>query len=140
MPFSDQGLDMSGIKARLLNLIENLSDDSLLILLKKAEGLPSKGIRKHLRKFSPINVNFIVQDQEFKGIAQNISYSGVFIETSGTFSMGSKVSLSFVLNGIQNPIKITAEVVRISSRGIGVKFKNLIKQQEKMIKFLVDSG
>lgn len=139
MPFSNQGSGKLGVKSRLLELIDNLSDDQLLILLKKGEELPLQANRKQLRKLYPVNINFTVQDHEFKGTIHDISYSGVFIKTSKSFSIGSEVSLSFSIHGIKDPIKINGEVTRISSLGIGVKFKKLTKQQEDMIKSLVDS-
>ncbi len=139
MPLSDEKSEKLAAKSRLLELIDKLSDDQLLILLKKAEELLLKGHRKQLRKLCPININFTVQDHEVKGAIHDISYSGVLIETSKAFSVGSEVLLSFSIHGIQDSIKIIGEVARKSSRGIGVKFKNLTKQQEKMIKSIVDS-
>jgi len=120
-------------------LIDKLSDDQVLVLLKKAEELLLKADRKQLRKLYPININFTVQDHEAKGAVHDISCSGVLIETSKSFSVGSEVSLSFSIHGIQDTIKIIGEVARISSRGIGVKFKNVTKQQENIIKSIVDS-
>ena len=139
MPFSNQGLGKLGVKSSLLELIDNLSDDQVLVLLKKAEKLLLKTDRKQLRKLYPININFTVRDREAKGVIHDISYSGVLIKTSKSFSVGSGVSLSFSIHGIQDPIKIIGEVARISSWGIGVKFKNLTKQQENIIKSIVDS-
>jgi hypothetical protein len=139
MPLSDEKSDNLAAKSRLLELIDKLSDDQLLVLLKKAEELLLKADRKQLRKLYPIDINFTVQDHEAKGTIHDISYSGVFIKTSKSFSVGSEVSLSFSIHGIQDPIKIIGEVARISSMGIGVKFKNLTKQQENIIKSIVDS-
>ena len=139
MPFSDENSDMLAAKSRLLELIDKLSDDQLLVLFKKAEELLLKADRKQLRKLYPININFTVQDHEAEGAIHDISYSGVLIKTSKSFSVGSEVSLLFSIHGIQDSIKIIGEVARISSQGIGVKFKNLTKQQENIIKSIVDS-
>jgi len=139
MPFSNENSDKLAAKSRLSELIDKLSDDQLLVLLKKAEELLLKADRKQLRKLYPININFTVQDHEAKGAVHDISCSGVLIETSKSFSVGSEVSMSFSIHGIQDTIKISGEVARISSRGIGVKFKNVTKQQENIIKSIVDS-
>jgi len=139
MPFSNENSDKLAAKSRLSELIDKLSDDQLLVLLKKAEELLLKADRKQLRKLYPININFTVQDHEAKGAVHDISCSGVLIETSKSFSVGSEVSMSFSIHGIQDTIKIIGEVARISSRGIGVKFKNVTKQQENIIKSIVDS-
>jgi len=139
MPFSDPASDKLYIKSRLLTLIDNLSDDSLLILLKSAEKLPLKGNRKELRKICSIKTNVIAQDHEFICSVHDISYSGIFVETSKPISFGNELSLSFSIGDIKGSLKITGEVVRISPRGIGVKFKHLTKQQEEMIKSFVDT-
>jgi len=139
MPFSDENSDKLAAKSRLLELIDKLSDDQLSVLLKKAEGLLLKAGRKQLRKLCPINIDFTVQNHKVQGAIHDISYSGVLIETSKSFSVGSAISLSFSIHGIQDPIKIIGEVARKSSRGIGVQFKKLTKQQENIIKSIVDS-
>jgi len=139
MPFSNNNSDKLDAKARLFELIDNLSDDQLLALLKIVDELPLKTDRKELRKLCPQKINFTVQDHDFKGAIHDISYSGVLIETGKSFSIGSDVSLLFSIHGIPDPIQITGEIVRTSPLGIGVRFKNLTQRLEDMIKSLVDS-
>jgi Tfp pilus assembly protein PilZ len=122
-----------------LALADNLSEDQLLILIKKAEELLSDIGRKDLRKLYPKRINFWVQDQGYKGTMQDISCSGVFILTDDSCPIGSEVFLSLSIEDNQDLIKITGEITRISSKGIGIKFKNLTKQNEDIIKSLVGS-
>ena len=139
MPISEQGSIKFNVRARLFELIQKLSDDQLLIVLKKIEGMHFKENRKELRKRCPLSIDFRVQEHEAKGVVHDISYSGVFIETMKTFVIGSEISLEFSFQGLQNPIKIIGEIARKTPRGIGVRFRNLSKFQEDVIKSLVDS-
>ena len=139
MPFSDKDSARSGVRARLLNLIHKLSDDQLLMVLKKIEEMPFKENRKQLRKRYPLNIGFRVQDHKDEGKVHDISYSGVFIETGASLSIGSEIILEFSVQGIQEPLRISGEIARKSPRGIGVKFSKLSNIQADIIKNMVDS-
>ena len=108
-------------------------------MLKKIEELPFKENRKQLRKRYPLNIGFRVQDHNIRGVVHDISYSGVFIETGASFSVGSEIILEFSVQGVQEPFRISGEITRKSPRGIGVKFSNLSKIQADIIKNMVDS-
>jgi Tfp pilus assembly protein PilZ len=54
------------------------------------------------------------------------------------FRAGQDVSLTFPLPDYQKYIKINGEVVRVTPRGIGVKFKMVNQDQEAMIKSLLE--
>ena len=139
MMVSDRVVDKQFVKSRLLALIDNLSDDSLLNLLKQAEELPLKGNRKDLRKVCLIRINIITPDIRLKGTAHDISYSGIFVETGSPVPIGWDISL--VISGpcSSDPIEIKGEIKRMAPQGIGVQFKDLSEDQEKVIKALVDS-
>lgn len=136
---SDRIIDIQYVKSRLLALIDNLSDESLLLLLKHAEELPLKGNRKDLRKVCLIRIDIITPDTQVKGTAHDISYSGIFVETGSTVPVGWEISL--VISGpcMLEPIEIKGEIKRMAPRGMGVQFKDLSEDQEKVIKNLVDS-
>ena len=68
-------------------------------------------------------VDYVTQDRAYKDFIQNISRVGLFIETRVPFFVGERVSLAFMPPNYQKPIKITGEVVRTSSQGVGLKCK-----------------
>jgi hypothetical protein len=136
---SDKAVDKQYVKSRLLALIDNLSDESLLLLLKRAEELPLKGNRKDLRKVCLIKLSIQTEETRFKGTAHDISYSGIFVETGNPVLVGRRISLSFTGPGLKAPIEIHGEVVRMNPRGIGIRFKDLGEAEAQMIKLLVDS-
>ena len=49
----------------------------------------------------------------------NISVSGALVETSGAFPLGTLFRYSFRVPGTQNPVDVTAEVVRKEGGGAG---------------------
>ncbi|MFH1982191.1 MAG: PilZ domain-containing protein [Pseudomonadota bacterium] len=136
---SEKAVDTQYVKSRLLALIDNLSDKSLLLLLKNAEQLPLKGNRKELRKVCFIKINITTPDDRLNGTAHDISYSGIFVENSRPMALGREISLSFTAPGMAGPIEIKGEVVRMNPRGIGIQFKDMTEEQERGIKKLVDS-
>ena len=129
----------SSATARLFELIENMSEDEQLALLKKLKERPSKEKRKHERKPFFIVVDYSTEERVYKDWIKNISAGGVFIETHMPFSVGQDVSLTFPLPNYQKYIKIIGEVVRIDLQGIGVRFKMANQDQEKIIKSLLET-
>lgn len=129
----------SSATARLFELIENMSEDEQLILLKELKQRPFKERRKHERKPFFIVVDYSAEERVYKDWIKNISAGGVFIETHMPFSVGQEVSLTFPLPNYQKYIKIIGEVVRIDLQGIGVRFKMANQDQEKMIKSLLET-
>ena len=131
-------MNESSVAARLLEVIKAMSEDEQLALLKELEERLFKGRRKHEREPFFIVVDYSVEDRFYKSHIQNISAGGVFIETRMPFKAGQEVSLTFPLPDYQKYIKINGEVVRVTPRGIGVKFKMVNQDQEAMIKSLLE--
>lgn len=138
MDTSDKKPNETGVTARLLELVKNMSQDERLALLKELEERLFKDKREHQRKPFFMVVDYSTDDRIYKDYIQNISAGGAFIETRMPFSVGQEVSLSFPLPNYQKYIRIAGEVVRISPEGIGVKFKMVTQDQETMIKSLLE--
>lgn len=88
--------------------------------------------RQHPRRVPSVAVDFAVQGRAYRGFIHNISVGGAFIETSESFVVGTKITMTFVSSKDQKPIKITGEIVRSGPQGIGVRFKEA--QRDTMIK------
>jgi len=159
---SDQQLEKYDVVARMFELVNNLSEDQQiillkqlvkdsvvtqlgklivdmpkdqqLILLKQIEGMTLEGKRDHSRKSCLISVDYVVEGRAFTNYIQNLSSGGVFIETSESFSLGQEITMAFSFSNDHRPSKFTGEIVRIKKNGIGVKFKDLTKYQEEIIK------
>jgi len=129
----------SRITARLIELIKNMSEDEQRTLLKDLEEKPFEGRRKHVRKPFLMAVDYSTQDHVYKDFIQDVSTGGVFIQTHMPFTVGQEVSLTFPLPNYQKHIKVTGEVVRSTTQGVGVKFKMADQDQTAMITSLLES-
>jgi uncharacterized protein YjbI with pentapeptide repeats len=76
------------------------------------------------------------QDQYCKGLIKDINSFGAFIETTTRFSRQQIIRLEIPGTKIDNSTLIIGEVAHSDQRGIGIKFKKLIKQS----KFSQDMG
>ena len=121
---------------RLFEVIKEMSEDEQLALLKELERRLLKWGRKRERKPFFMVVNYSVEDRSYTSRIRNISARGVFIETRIAFTAGQEVSLTFPLPDYQKHIKIIGEIARVTTQGIGVKFKTVGQDQEVMIKSL----
>jgi uncharacterized protein (TIGR02266 family) len=130
--------DEYSITTRLIEIIKNMSKEDQQTLLEDLEEKLLQGKRKHDRKPFLMVVDYSTKDHVYKDFIRNISAGGVFIETRMPFTVGKEVSLTFPIPNSQKHIKIIGEVVRTTPHGVGVKFKMANKDQEAMIKSLLE--
>jgi hypothetical protein len=107
---------------RLMDLIDNMSEDQRQALLDMLEDWQFTKRRKHPRKSWVAPVDYTIGDRAFKDFIKNISAGGVFIETRTPFSVGQEISMSFSSTGFEEPIKIRGKIFWANMLGIGVKF------------------
>ena len=123
----------------ILSETENQKDLSLLIssiseterrnLLKKlVNWYHSKQVelREYPRKPFSIPVQHLTCGLSVIYFIRNISNGGVYIQTHGGFHINQQITLSFFFNDVEKDITVKGKVVRVDSRGIGVKFDKVI--------------
>ncbi len=137
MENSGQAAKEFDITDQLIERIKNMSLEQQAKLLKELDEGTNRELRQHDRKTFLMTVDYTVADRYYRDFIQDMSYSGVFIKTSQTFSLGQTVSMSFMSPDHQKPFKIMGEIVRVTSDGIGVKFKIESQVQEAVIITLV---
>ena len=140
---SDEQLERYRWTGRIMELLQHMSTENLADLAKDLENdaverAKKNGDRKALRINCLISVDYSDSDRFFKDYIQDISSSGVFIKTRESFTIGEEIVLSMSLPGDENAFRIPAEVVRVSSEGIGVQFKIQSQVQEDIITSIVD--
>jgi len=113
---------ISSVTDRLISLVMELSEEQQEILLEELELKLSKERRRHTRKPFITVVDFASQGRAYREFVQDISGSGVYIQTSESFSVGQDVVLTFAFPDSQKHVKITGRIVRVADRGIGVQF------------------
>ncbi len=79
--------------------------------------MTTKERRDFARGLVNIPIGFIVRGRYYDGLIKDISKDGVFIETSGTVSVGQQISLYFRKETLDGTI------VWINPQGLGVKFR-----------------
>ena len=67
-------------------------------------------------------VDYATQGLAYRAFARNISADGVFIEAQRPVPEGSDISLVISFVEDRHPIKVSGEIVRVSEKGLGVRF------------------
>jgi len=121
-------LNTSVITRRLVDLILKMSAKERQTLLNELEEKYKKGNREFSRKDYKREVDFVLNERIFRGFIQNLSASGMFIETSESFSEGERITLTFELPEPGEHIKVSGKIARlIPGAGFGVKFNKVIE-------------
>ena len=120
--------NISVITTRLVDLILKMKAKERQTLLNELEEKYKKGNREFSRKDYKKEVDFVLNERMFRGFIQNLSASGMLIETSESFSEGQRITLTFELPEPREHIKVSGKIVRlIPDIGFGVKFNKVIE-------------
>lgn len=84
--------------------------------------------RKHPRKNTFIYVDCSGNKCAFTDFIQNISDSGLYIETQIPLFTDQELSMTLSPPGAEGSIKIIGKIARVDSRGIGVEFDELLSR------------
>ncbi len=134
----NNGLDRNEIRDSIFEMVNRMSDEAMLALLKELKERQYRERRKYNRIDFFTIIDYSAGDQYYRDFIQDMSNSGVFIKTSQKFSVGQIIRMTFMSRDYQKPFKINGEIVRVSPDGIGVKFKIESQVQEEAIKSLID--
>jgi len=107
---------------RLFELITDMPFEEQMAMLEELEKKQTRRTRRHKRRDTSLTVYYATHDRAYRDIIQNISPTGVFIETREPFDVGQEILLNFTPARNADPIKVRGKVVRITDEGIGVKF------------------
>ena len=83
-------------------------------------------LRGYPRKPIKIPVELSKNGFTFMCLTQNISNSGVFIQTDFSFHIDQQITMVLSPPQIEKDITVGGRIARVDSRGIGVKFDELI--------------
>ena len=125
----DNKMDIKEIRSRISEIISRMSEAQSRKLLKGLEKWQQFNLvenRKYQRKKTFILVDCSNDRIVFTDFIQNLSASGLFIETRLPLYVGEELSLTFSLTDIEDHVKITGKIVRVDSKGIGVQFEELL--------------
>jgi len=113
----------------VLHLIKKILDMTAaerLDLLEKLDELPIKnlslGDRDEIRRLYDQTITFSTHDRQYTAVCKDISNGGIFIQTQDVFQLGQLVTLDIPYSSKNASIKVPAEIVRVDTEGIGLKF------------------
>jgi len=115
---------------------------SLLLESHRAEDerqVKNAEMRKHPRYGCKITVDFDISDWSYDGVVQNISLSGVYIETHHPVTVGSEILLALTSFDNWRHCTIKGAVVRRDAKGIGVAFQDLSLYQQQVVQSYLNS-
>ena len=114
------------VTLQLLKQILGMTDGERRDLLEQLEKMPVKelslGDRDDFRRKYDQTITFQTQNRQYRAYCKNISNGGIFIQTSEIFQLGQLVTLDIPFSDGKESIKVPAEIVRVNSDGIGLKF------------------
>jgi Tfp pilus assembly protein PilZ len=90
--------------------------------------------RKHERKDLFQVVDYTVDGRHYRDFIQDLSESGLFIQTSRAFASGSIITMTLSSPDEQELFKIKGKIVRTLPEGIGVEFQKESTVQEELIR------
>jgi len=133
MENDDQKISLTEVRGRLFELIFEMTETESRALKEELEKKQQpehgqKERRKHPRKKTFIHVDCSGNKCAFTDFIQNISDSGLYIETQMPLFTDQELSMTLSPPGAESPIKIVGKIVRVDSRGIGVKFDELLSR------------
>ena len=125
----------------IFKLVIDMTDEQQMLLLNALEKKTpkSKDRRGQSRKPCLIPLDYKVNGRSFKGYILDISAFGVFIETSDYFFGGQEILMVFSVPNYQKSLKLAGEIVWSSQHGIGVKFTHLTQHQLDAIKYFSEN-
>jgi hypothetical protein len=135
MNSSGEPVKKSDIIHQLIDLIMRMPLGEQYSLLNKLEGRLSTLKRKDYRQSIRVSVEYAAGVRSGKGLSNNISTGGMFIETRMPFHLKEDISLNFsLLTDPKKQIRINGQIARITPNGIGIQFKPLDEEQRVLIK------
>lgn len=144
MTRTDKNVAKYDLLGRLVERLYDLPVEELKALLTQVEARrveigPDDLERNGARKRCVITVDYVAANRVLSDFTEDISNSGVFVNTTQPFNLGDKIVLAIAFAGDQNPFRIPAEVVRQTDKGVGLKFDYTSQVQRAIVETFVDN-
>jgi len=123
---------------------ERAIHESLMSLLLesgrlKDEQKPKHDERRRYKRFRcSLPVEFVHNEWSYKAIIDNISLSGIFIQTENPFSKGDELDIAFYSQTLEKGCRISGEVVRRATNGIGIELKQMGINQMAILRTIIN--
>ena len=142
------------VKTELFKLIIDMSESEKLQLLERLGEVPYEEelvktlnldetesfMRENTRKVCQIPVKCKVEDRSFKSHVVDISTVGALIESNDSFPVGQKILMALRLPNQPKALEITGRIVRSGPKGIAVKYQDLKRIHEELIRLFIKNN
>lgn len=142
------------VKNELFKLIIDMPEGEKLNLLERLGEIPYEEesvktinldenesfMRENTRKVCQIPVKCKVEDRSFKSYVIDISAVGALIESNDSFPVGQKILMALSLPNQPKALEITGRIVRSGPKGIAVKYQDLKRIHEELIRLFIKSN
>ena len=142
------------VKTELFKLIIDMADNEKLQLLERLGEIPydeepiktlnldetESLMRENTRRVCQIPVKCKVEDRSFKSYIIDISAVGALIESNDRFPVGQKILMALKLPNQRKALELTCRIVRSGPRGIAVKYQNLKRIHEELIRLFIQNN
>ena len=142
------------VKTELFKLIIDMADNEKLQLLERLGEIPydeeriktlnldetESLMRENSRRVCQIPVKCKVEDRSFKSYIIDISAVGALIESNDHFPVGQKILIALKLPNQPRALELTGRIVRSGPRGIAVKYQNLKRIHEELIRLFIQNN
>ncbi len=107
----------------LSQLLDNLSIDDQRTLSRLLNSWEKRDQRKHPRMPCSIITEFVFNEQDYKGVMQNISLDGAFIVSRHELAVNQQIAQSFFFPNFEIPIRSNSKIVWVGAEEFGVQFE-----------------
>ena len=142
------------VKNELFKLIIDLTENEKINLMERLGEMPYQEepirtvnldenesfMRENTRKVCQIPVKCKIEDRSFKSYIIDISAVGALIESNDLFPIGQKILMALNLPNQPKALELTGRIVRSSPRGIAVKYQNLKRIHEELIRLFIKNN
>ena len=107
----------------LSQFLDNLSIDDQRVLSRLLNTWEKRDQRRNPRMPCTIITEYVVNEQDYKGLMLNISIDGAFVESRHALAVNQQIAQSFFFPNFEIPIRSNSKIVWVASRGFGVQFE-----------------
>ena len=142
------------VRTEIFKLIIDMDDDQKLQLLEQLREIPYEEepirtinldenesvMRGSDRKVCQIPVKCTVEDRSFKSYIIDIGMAGALIKSNDRFPIGQQILMSLKLPNHATALELKGRIVRTGTRGIAVKYFDLKKIHEDLIRLYINTS
>ncbi len=121
------------IEEEIIKRVRNLTQEQQEEVLEMLRTWQSGKQREYQRLETRANIDVVIGDTLIQSDSRDISASGLFVNTSGTFETDKDVRVVFSIPGVEKPFKLQGSVVRAEHTGVAIKFENLTPYFKKIL-------